>query len=257
LRRGGLLPVARYVATGAAVVTLGFVAGSAALSAPVGSQPRGHATAGSVSSTDALRLGRSSATGSVGYLHTQVVHGPSLASLKPTEPLGVRPHSGTVSLLVQVTAGLSSRELTAVVAAGGGAERASIPALHLLVVDVSAGRETATIAAYKADRAVRSVEIDHTRAARASPSDPSYPNQWALPAIGWDSVFGSVTPTSTATVAVLDTGVDGSQPDLAGKLVAGYSAFAGSDPATDPNGHGTGMAGIIGIPAYAITRIPG
>ena len=45
-------------------------------------------------------------------------------------------------------------------------------------------------------------------------------------------------------MAILDTGVDGSQPDLAGQLVAGTS-FVGGSATTDPNGHGTAMAGIV------------
>jgi hypothetical protein len=46
------------------------------------------------------------------------------------------------------------------------------------------------------------------------------------------------------TIAVLDTGVDATHPALAGHLVAGYSAFSGSRPATDPSGHGSWMASI-------------
>lgn len=42
---------------------------------------------------------------------------------------------------------------------------------------------------------------------------------------------------------MLDTGVDASHPDLAGVMTAGQS-FAGGDPDTDLNGHGTALAGI-------------
>ena len=44
---------------------------------------------------------------------------------------------------------------------------------------------------------------------------------------------------------MLDTGVDASHPDLAGQLVAGTSVLDGSAGTSDPNGHGTAMAGII------------
>ena len=66
---------------------------------------------------------------------------------------------------------------------------------------------------------------------------------WALPKIGWDQAYGSVTPSGSSTIAVLDTGVDASVADLSGRILSGYSAF-GTDPATDPNGHGTWLASI-------------
>jgi hypothetical protein len=49
---------------------------------------------------------------------------------------------------------------------------------------------------------------------------------------------------SRVVVAVLDTGVDGGHPDLAGNIVGGES-FIGGDPLVDENGHGTHVAGTV------------
>jgi len=89
------------------------------------------------------------------------------------------------------------------------------------------------------------IDLDRTREAEATPDDPGFAGQWSLSKIGWDQVYGTIQPSSSAVVALLDTGVDGSQPDLAGNLVAGTSMLDGSNGATDPNGHGTWLAGII------------
>src|SRR5207244_2540612 len=90
-----------------------------------------------------------------------------------------------------------------------------------------------------------SVEENRPRVSETVPGDPLYPNQWALPQIGWDQVFGKVAPAGTATVALLDTGVDAFHPDLAGQVVPGTSILDGSNGMTDPSGHGTWLAGII------------
>src|SRR5439155_1881201 len=145
---------------------------------------------------------------------------------------------------------LSRQNQQAVVQSGGGSEKAAVPALDVEIVTVPAGQANQSVAGYKANRNVKRVEVSATRKAASVPSDPAYGSQWALPKIGWDQVYGSVNPAGSATIAVLDTGVDGSQPDLAGRLVAGWSAFANSNPAADPNGHGTALAGI----AAAVTN---
>ena len=46
-------------------------------------------------------------------------------------------------------------------------------------------------------------------------------------------------------VAILDTGVDATHPDLAGRLLPGQSFVDGSPADTDPHGHGTWLAGIV------------
>jgi subtilisin family serine protease len=83
----------------------------------------------------------------------------------------------------------------------------------------------------------------------AVPDDPALGTQWNLTAVGaqdaWDVGHGS----SSVRVAVIDSGVDATHEDLAGKLVLGYDAAAGTALAagnSDDVGHGTATAGLIG-----------
>jgi subtilisin len=50
---------------------------------------------------------------------------------------------------------------------------------------------------------------------------------------------------SGVTVAILDTGIDVSHPELSPRIVGGYNALAGGGSYADDHGHGTHMAGII------------
>ncbi|HWI40128.1 MAG TPA: S8 family serine peptidase, partial [Verrucomicrobiae bacterium] len=160
-------------------------------------------------------------------------------------PRGVIAGTGdTARVIVKLVPGLTPAAQEAVVARAGGTEISAVPPLNLHVVSVAASELATVMEAYAGDPQVQAVEIEKSRKAEAVPADPDYAMQWALSKIGWESVFGTVSPGATSTVAVLDTGVDGSHPDLAGRLVPGVS-FTGSSPTVDPNGHGTWTSGII------------
>ncbi|WP_440111135.1 S8 family peptidase [Paenibacillus sp. QZ-Y1] len=70
--------------------------------------------------------------------------------------------------------------------------------------------------------------------------------QWNLPAIetnrGWNITKGN----KDVIVAVVDTGVDLTHPDLKGKLLDGYNVVDPGSKPLDDVGHGTHVAGIIG-----------
>jgi serine protease len=91
------------------------------------------------------------------------------------------------------------------------------------------------------------VELDAVVSAAAVPSgsDPYRGQQWDLAKVG----AGDAWPKSTGagvTVAVVDSGVDASHPDLASHVLPGYDVIAGkAGPSTDPFGHGTHVAGTI------------
>jgi subtilisin family serine protease len=149
------------------------------------------------------------------------------------------------SLIVKLVAGLTIDQQAAVIARNGGVETSTVPALRLHVVEVGADQVDQALLKYQADSQVARVEVNNVRQSNTVPSDPLYSQQWALPRIGWDLPFGSTSPTSNVVVAVLDTGIEGSHPDLAGNTIAGTSILDGSNGLSDPSGHGTMVAGTV------------
>jgi subtilisin family serine protease len=81
-------------------------------------------------------------------------------------------------------------------------------------------------------------------AAAAGAGDPLRDEQWWLDAIHADAAH-EISIGTGAVVAVLDSGVDASHPDLAGSLIAGPDLIDGDGSPDDENGHGTNVAGII------------
>src|SRR4051794_33465768 len=150
------------------------------------------------------------------------------------------------SYLVTFVSGTSASEQDSAISSAGASDLSSVDALRLHTVAAS----SAAADALRADSSVASVEADKVRNVSATVSDPGYTSQWSLSKIGWDQLFGSVNPVGTATVAVLDTGINSSHEDLAGKVVPGTSILDPfNDGTTDPNGHGTEMAGIVAASA--------
>jgi type VII secretion-associated serine protease mycosin len=92
-----------------------------------------------------------------------------------------------------------------------------------------------------ARRAV-AVELDHVVTAAG---DTYRDQQWDLDAARVPGAW-PVSTGAGVTVAVIDTGVAADHPDLAGQILPGADFIAGTEgPSTDPNGHGTHVAGII------------
>lgn len=78
-----------------------------------------------------------------------------------------------------------------------------------------------------------------------APNDPMYPNQWHLQKTATSAAWLRTTGTDSIVVAVLDSGVDTTHPDLASKLVPGWNFIAGNSNVLDDNGHGTAVAGSV------------
>jgi hypothetical protein len=69
------------------------------------------------------------------------------------------------------------------------------------------------------------------RVIKAPPNDSLYAHQWALPKISWDHAYGVVPIPGSAKIAILDTGIDATHPDLSDRTTPGQS-FVGGSPTT-------------------------
>jgi subtilisin family serine protease len=75
-------------------------------------------------------------------------------------------------------------------------------------------------------------------------TEPLADKQWYLGQDNAWSYWPAMPKLFSIKVAVIDTGIDGSHPDLMGRVVEARS-FVGGSPYTDQQGHGTFIAGLI------------
>jgi subtilisin family serine protease len=135
-----------------------------------------------------------------------------------------------------------------IAASGAGEPTTVIDELNAAVIDVPASQAAAVTSRLR--NAGASVEADvrvHAAAVSTSATDPNdefYGLQWALAAMhsvpSW-----AISRGAGVTVAVVDTGVDASHPDLIGQVLTGYDFVDGDTTTQDGYGHGTHVAGII------------
>ncbi|MGE0026214.1 MAG: S8 family peptidase [Thermoleophilia bacterium] len=68
------------------------------------------------------------------------------------------------------------------------------------------------------------------------PNDPLYGSQWALPKIGAPTGWDAATTGTPVTVAVIDTGIDTTHPDLSGRLWTNTGEIPGNNVDDDGDG---------------------
>jgi subtilisin family serine protease len=166
------------------------------------------------------------------------VAGPSLESQRQAVLQGV-PGIGTVERLAD------------------GLYRADVVSGVAEVVAALAGRD-----------GVSAAQPDYVLTPQAVPNDPGYAGMWQYPVTDAPAAWGVSTGTGSTVVAVIDTGVDGTHPDLAANVwrnprevagngrdddgngfaddVTGWNFVANGPDVSDDAGHGTHAAGIVG-----------
>lgn len=157
--------------------------------------------------------------------------------------LAAEPQWAPGRLLVQPRAGLSDTELDKILKPHGGKSIGRINGINVHVVQLPANAsEKAVEALLKNNKHLKFAERDMLVAGAGVANDPYAGSEWHIPKIQADAAW-DVANGAGVTIAILDSGVDGTHPDLAGKLVAGWNFLDNNSNAADVNGHGTAVAG--------------
>ena len=155
--------------------------------------------------------------------------------------------NGTAELIVSLNHGASLSAATAAAKARRVAIGHTFSSLHTFTVRVPAARVAAETAALKAQPGVLSVRSAVARYPMDVPNDTLYNSDQSayLDAVHAPDAWTTTKSTPSVTIAVIDSGVDVTNPDLSGgKVTATYNAVTGTSDASDTFGHGTFVAGV-------------
>jgi subtilisin family serine protease len=150
-------------------------------------------------------------------------------------------------LVVGFTETASSETMAAVIDGVDGTVKRSLTVIDARVIEVPEGEKDQAIASLETSPVVDYVEPEVLlEAADVSPNDALWAEQWGPRRVRTPAAWEATRGSASVVVAVLDTGVDASHPDLRGALVPGFDVVNNDADASDDNGHGTATAGVIG-----------
>jgi len=149
-------------------------------------------------------------------------------------------------LLVKYRAGVSASHRKNVMMAAGARIERDLPKLDVYAIEVPTGSDMKTYAEMLRSRPeVEFVEPDYLvyPVGDMVPDDPMYGSQWHLPAVSCPSAWGMTMGSDQITIALCDTGVEATHPDLASKLVPGWNIMDNNADTSPVASHGTWTAG--------------
>jgi thermitase len=132
-----------------------------------------------------------------------------------------------------------------------------IPGIGVKIISVPEQATDAVLRALQHNPRIEFAEQDHLLIPDLVPNDPYYSSEWHLPNVHADTAWNTTTGSSSIVIGIIDTGVDGTHPDLAGKLVAGWNFYDNNSNTSDVYGHGTAVAGTAGAAANNSIGIAG
>jgi subtilisin family serine protease len=160
-------------------------------------------------------------------------------------------------LLIKSKAGVPKGEMQRILARHGAVTAGEIEQIKVRLIRVPDHALEKVKAALEKNPHISFVEYNFIAEGFAEPNDERYPSQWHLPKIsapdGWDMCTGS----DIAPIAIIDSGVDPTHPDLSDKLLSGYNFVENNTDTHDVRGHGTAVAGTAAAISNNVAGVAG
>jgi subtilisin family serine protease len=106
------------------------------------------------------------------------------------------------------------------------------------------------------NRHIKHVELDRKVRSTFTPNDPYFASAYHLAKVGAPTAWNT-TQGAGVTIAVLDSGIDNTHPDLVANLVPGFNFVDNNANTADVCGHGTAVAGTAAATSNNGTGVAG
>lgn len=157
------------------------------------------------------------------------------------------PSAGAVpnQVLVKFSEGTSDSVIAAYVRSVQGRVSAEMAELGVVVLDVPRGKVAGVVADLQRLAIVEYAEPNFSASAfDTTPNDTRWAEQYGPARMQAPAAWDLSTGANSITIAVVDTGVQSTHPEFAGRLVAGCDFVNRDTLPEDDQGHGTHVAGI-------------
>src|SRR6185295_3498873 len=124
------------------------------------------------------------------------------------------------------------------IAQAGASDLGEIPGIGVHILDLPPGVDEEIFArSLRLQPEVEFAELDRiVPPADMAPNDFWYSSEWHLSKIAAGNAWPTTTGSSSITIAICDTGVDATHPDLAPKMVPGWNVYNNNADTSDVHG---------------------
>lgn len=168
-----------------------------------------------------------------------------LAASLPAAPADELPSYVPGRLLAVYRPGIDASLLDRTLKLHRAVVRKHWPGIALTVLDVPEASSQAILQSLERTGLFEYVERDQYAHTADTPNDPAFVSQWHLSKLQGPQAWTFTTGSPSVVVAVIDTGVNATHPDLASQLVPGWNFVDSNADTADLLGHGTAVAGAI------------
>jgi thermitase len=163
------------------------------------------------------------------------------------DPPTTAPASIPDQLLVKPRANAARGAFATALGRAGARQIGVVPELGVRIVHVAATNRAAALSSLRSAAAIAYAEPNGlTPQAEVVPNDAWWGAQYSQPQTHTDRAWDITEGSPNVKIAILDSGVDLAQPDLAGNLLPGRDFYNNDSDPSDDNGHGTAVAGVAG-----------